>query len=249
LAAVRRLERRRYRGICGVNIGKNFDTPVADAAKDYVACLRTVYAVADYVTVNISSPNTPGLRDLQNVEALRSLLLEVANAREQLQPVHGKRVPLFVKLAPDISDSLLEQIAHELKRLPVDGVVATNTTTQRPTSLRSPNSGQQGGLSGRPLRPMSLRAVQLLRGFLGPGFPIVGVGGILSAADAQALRDAGADLIQLYTGLIYRGPALVAELLRLANRRQPGGPQETAGGGDQAPQGQNAEMIGEREHK
>jgi dihydroorotate dehydrogenase len=177
-----------------------------------------VYAVADYVTINISSPNTPGLRDLQNVQALRSLLGEVINTREQLQSVHGKRVPLLVKLAPDLSDPQLEEIARELRQLPVDGVVATNTTTQRPASLRSRYAAQQGGLSGRPLHQLSLRLVRALRAQLGAGFPIIGVGGISSAAQAEAMREAGADLLQLYTGLVYRGPALVQELLQIEQR-------------------------------
>jgi dihydroorotate dehydrogenase len=180
-----------------------------------VSCLRTVYAVADYVTVNISSPNTPGLRDLQSVQLLRALLQEITNAREQLQPVHGKRVPLLVKLAPDLDEERLQEIAAELRQVSVDGVVATNTTIQRPGSLRSRYATQQGGLSGRPLQPLSLRLVRMLRTSLGSALPIVGVGGIFSATDALAMREAGADLLQLYTGLIYRGPALVRELVAL----------------------------------
>jgi dihydroorotate dehydrogenase len=218
-AAARRLETRRYRGVCGVNIGKNFDTPIGEAARDYVACLRTVYSVADYVTVNISSPNTPGLRELQNADVLRSLLLEIANAREQLQPAHGKRVPLLVKLAPDLTDEQVEQIAAQVKQLPVDGVVATNTTTSRPASLRSPDAAQQGGLSGPPLHPISVRVVRQLRRHLGNALPLIGVGGISSGADGRAMREAGADLLQLYTGLVYRGPALIRELLGLDDAR------------------------------
>lgn len=214
-AAVRHLERRRYRGICGVNIGKNRDTPLEEAARDYTACLRTVYAVADYVAINISSPNTPGLRKLQHAEQLRSLLLELAEVREQLQPIHGKRVPLLVKLAPDIEDGELETIAVQLRQLPVDGVIATNTTTQRPVSLRSPAAAEQGGLSGRPLQPLTLRMVRLLRGWLGAHVPIIGVGGVMSAEDGKDLRAAGADLLQVFSGLIYRGPALVRELRQL----------------------------------
>lgn len=214
-AAARRLQRRRYRGICGVNIGKNRDTPLTEAARDYVACLRAVYPVADYIAINISSPNTPGLRDLQHVRQLRELLLEIASSREQLQPIHGKRVPLLVKLAPDIEDAELEAIAQELCKLPVDGVIATNTTIRRPPSLRSRAAAELGGLSGRPLTPLSLRMVHLLRGWLGARFPIIGVGGVMSAQEGQNLRAAGADLLQVFTGLIYRGPALVRELRQI----------------------------------
>jgi dihydroorotate dehydrogenase len=214
-AAARNLERRFYGGVCGVNIGKNRDTPLAEAAGDYVACLRTVYGVADYVAINISSPNTPGLRDLQHVEQLRELLLEIGNAREQLQPAHGKRVPLLVKIAPDMEDRQLEAIAAELRQLPVDGIIATNTTTQRPASLRSRAAAEQGGLSGRPLQPLSLHVVRALRGWLGSRFPIIGVGGVMSAEDGCQLLAAGADLVQVFTGLIYRGPALVRQLRQI----------------------------------
>jgi dihydroorotate dehydrogenase len=216
--AARRLEKRRYTGVCGVNIGKNFDTPLAEAAKDYVSCLRTVYAVADYVTVNISSPNTAGLRDLQNADVLRALVLEVAGAREQLQPVHGKRVPILIKLAPDLSQTQLQEIAVQLRQLPVDGVIATNTTTTRPASLRSAHATQQGGLSGRPLRELSLQAVGTLRQHLGPDMPMVGVGGIFSANEGRAMLAAGANLLQVYTGLVYRGPGLVRSLIEGAAR-------------------------------
>jgi dihydroorotate dehydrogenase len=212
-AAVRRLEARRYAGICGVNIGKNFDTPLEDSVRDYTSCLRTVYAVADYVTINVSSPNTPGLRGLQDPGALRPLLLELANLRAQLQPVHSKRVPLLVKLSPDLSDEQVLNVARELRELPVDGIVATNTTTTRPTSLKSAAAVETGGLSGRPLHSRSVAVLRSLRASMGPRFPLIGVGGIVSPEHGIATHDAGADLLQLYTGLIYRGPALIRELL------------------------------------
>jgi dihydroorotate dehydrogenase len=212
-AAVRRLEARRYAGICGVNIGKNFDTPLEDSVRDYLSCLRTVYAVADYVTINVSSPNTPGLRGLQDPDALRPLLLELADLREQLGPVHSKRVPLLVKLSPDLSDAQVLNVARELRELPVDGIVATNTTTTRPTSLKSAAAVETGGLSGRPLHSRSVAVLRSLRAAMGPSFPLIGVGGIVSPEHGVAIRDAGADLLQLYTGLIYRGPALIRELL------------------------------------
>jgi dihydroorotate dehydrogenase len=212
-AAVRRLEARRYAGICGVNIGKNFDTPLEDSVKDYASCLRTVYGVADYVTINVSSPNTPGLRGLQDPIALRPLLLELANLREQLSSVHAKRVPLLLKLSPDLSDEQLLEVARELRELPVDALVATNTTIKRPGSLKSAAATETGGLSGRPLHSRSIAVLRSLRAAMGPNFPIIGVGGIASPENGIATRDAGADLLQLYTGLIYRGPALVRELL------------------------------------
>ncbi len=214
-AVARRLERRRYRGICGVNIGKNVDTPLEDSVRDYTSCLRAVYGVADYVTINISSPNTPGLRGLQAPDALRPLLSELAGLREQLQPVHGKRVPLLVKLSPDLSDEEVADAARQIVELRVDGIVATNTTTSRPATLRSPHAKEAGGLSGRPLHPRSVALLRILRTVLGRDFPIIGVGGIVSPLLGRETRAAGADLLQLYTGLIYRGPALVRELLEM----------------------------------
>jgi dihydroorotate dehydrogenase len=211
-ATVRRLEKRKYRGVCGVNIGKNFDTPLEQASSDYLKCLRAVYATADYVTVNISSPNTPGLRNLQSAEALDRLLLELVNAREQLSGVHGKRVPLLVKLAPDLDDANLDSICNVLKSSGIDGVVATNTTVTRPASLRSRHARETGGLSGLPLRPLSLRVVRELRARLGAAFPVIGVGGISSAESGRAMFDAGANLIQVYSGLIYEGPRLITDL-------------------------------------
>lgn len=212
-AAARRLESRRYTGICGVNIGKNFDTPLKDSARDYASCLRTVYGVADYVTINVSSPNTPGLRELQDPDALRPLWLELASLREHLQSMHGKRVPILVKLSPDLSDEQMAAVAHELAELRVDGVVATNTTISRPEPLESPSAVESGGLSGRPLHSRSVAVVRALRAALGRSFPIIGVGGIVSAARGLDTCNAGADLVQIYTGLIYRGPALVGDLL------------------------------------
>jgi dihydroorotate dehydrogenase len=222
LAAARRLQTRRYSGICGVNIGKNFDTPLEDSVKDYASCLRTVYGVADYVTINVSSPNTPGLRGLQDPDALRPLLLELASLREQLQSVHAKRVPLLVKLSPDLSVSEVTDIARGLVEMPVDGIVATNTTVSRPDGLRSAHAAETGGLSGRPLHTRSVAVLRALRTALGTNFPIVGVGGIVSPEQGMETRAAGADLLQLYTGLIYRGPALLSELLeRLETKASP----------------------------
>ena len=211
-AVVRRLEARRYRGICGVNIGKNAGTALENAAADYVACLRAVYAVADYVAVNISSPNTPGLRELQEPDALRALLSALAEAREALSGVHRKRVPMLVKVAPDLDEADLDAIVDVLRGSGVDGVIATNTTTTRPPSLRSRHAPEAGGLSGEPLHSLSVRVIRALRARLGAGYPIVGVGGIMSAEAGRATFAAGANVIQLYTGLVYEGPGLVSDL-------------------------------------
>ncbi|MEJ0038570.1 MAG: quinone-dependent dihydroorotate dehydrogenase [Gammaproteobacteria bacterium] len=213
-ATVRRLEKRRYRGVCGVNIGKNFDTPLENATSDYLKCLRAAYATADYVTVNVSSPNTPGLRDLQGEESLDRLLADLVNEREKLSGVHSKRAPLLVKIAPDLDTGGVRSICRVLLRSGVDGVVATNTTIARPPSLRSRAAGEVGGLSGAPLHEPSMGVIRMLRERLGSALPIVGVGGISSSAEARATREAGAGLIQLYTGFIYEGPALIDDLIR-----------------------------------
>lgn len=210
--AARHLERRRAPVVCGVNIGKNRDTPLPEAARDYIACLDVLYPLADYVTINISSPNTAGLRELQQADSLRALLSDVGDARERLAAVHGRRVPLLVKLAPDLTQGELEAIAGQLLQLPVDGVVATNTTTSRPAGLRSAAATEQGGLSGAPLTGLARASVRTLRTLLGARMPLIGVGGVMSGEDGAQLRAAGADLLQIFTGLIYRGPVLVREL-------------------------------------
>ena len=213
-ATVRRLEKRRYRGVCGVNIGKNFNTPLEDAPKDYLACLRAVYATADYVTVNVSSPNTPGLRDLQGEESLERLIDVLVSEREKLSSVHRKRLPLLVKIAPDLDTEGVQSVSRVLLKSGVDGVIATNTTIARPPSLRSRHAREVGGLSGAPLHEPSLNVIRMLRARLGTAFPIVGVGGIASVEAARETARAGADLFQIYTGLIYEGPGLIAELIR-----------------------------------
>ncbi|HTY48895.1 MAG TPA: quinone-dependent dihydroorotate dehydrogenase [Steroidobacteraceae bacterium] len=212
-AAVARLARRRFAGICGVNIGKNAATPLERAADDYVVALRAVYAVADYVAINISSPNTQGLRTLQGGDQLRPLLTALLEARAGLAAAAGRRVPLLVKLSPDLAPEELAATAEVIAALQLDGVIATNTTLDRAGVSGLPDADRPGGLSGAPLLARSLDTVAKLRTLLGPGMPIIGVGGIASAADARAMRTAGADLVQVYTGLIYRGPALVRELV------------------------------------
>jgi dihydroorotate dehydrogenase len=213
-AFVANVDRSEYRGILGINIGKNFDTPNDRAADDYVACLRAVHARASYVTINVSSPNTKGLRDLQGEEALGALLGIIVAERDKLAQAHAKRVPLAVKIAPDLDDGAVEGIARLLVRHGIDGAIATNTTLARDGVYGLPHATEAGGLSGAPLRHRSTAVLQVLSKALDGALPIIGVGGILTAEDAQAKLDAGATLVQLYTGLIYRGPDLVAECVR-----------------------------------
>lgn len=215
-----RLRQRRYQGICGVNIGKNASTPLERATDDYTACLRAVAPYADYVAVNVSSPNTVGLRNLQAVDYLRPMLSELLNVREQLKPSINRHLPLLVKIAPDLSADELQQIAGLLLELKMDGVIATNTTLQRPTEWGLGVVGdEKGGLSGAPVHALSLATVRTLRNLLGPSFPIIGVGGITSVQHALAMREAGADLVQIYTGLIYQGSELIGQTLRAKSKR------------------------------
>ena len=206
--------------LLGLNIGKNAATPIERATEDYLTCLDGVYPHADYVTVNISSPNTQNLRSLQSDEALDALLGAVTERREQLAQRHGKSIPIFVKIAPDLDDAQIDVVAATLQRYGLSsagkpnnawGVIATNTTLSREAVLGMPHATETGGLSGSPVLAMSNKVIAQLRGKLGAGFPIVGVGGVLSAADAESKIRAGADLVQIYTGLIYKGPALVRE--------------------------------------
>ncbi|SEF29924.1 quinone-dependent dihydroorotate dehydrogenase [Variovorax sp. NFACC27] len=197
--------------LLGLNIGKNAATPIECAVDDYLACLDGVYPHADYVTINISSPNTANLRSLQSDEALDALLGAVAERREALAARHNKRSPLFVKIAPDLDEAQVAVIAATLKRHGMDGVIATNTTLARDAVKGLPHAEETGGLSGAPVHEASNRVIAQLRAALGASFPIIGVGGILSGADAKAKIAAGADVVQIYTGLIYRGPALVRE--------------------------------------
>lgn len=208
-----RLRHRRYRGIVGVNIGKNANTPVSRAIDDYVSCLRTVRSVADYVAVNVSSPNTVDLRELQARERLEPLLTALLQERARGDAAAVGRLPLLVKISPDLSSKELQDIAALFKELSIDGVIATNTTLS-PAGVRPASNAQAGGVSGRPLHALAVRTVAELRACLGPDFLIVGVGGIDAPQAAIAMRAAGADLIQLYTGLVYRGPHLVSQCIR-----------------------------------
>ncbi len=205
-----RLRRCRYAGIVGVNIGKNADTPVARAAHDYVSCLGAVHDVCDYVAVNISSPNTPALRELHARERLEPLLRALLTERAVLRAGSSRPLPILLKVSPDLDEAALEQVAAVAQDVGLDGVIATNTTVSRPGAT-SAASADMGGLSGAPLRPLSLQVVSKLRARLGPSFPIIGVGGIDSPAAALSMRAAGADLVQIYTALVFRGPKLVAD--------------------------------------
>ena len=206
-------------GVVGLNIGKNAATPIERALDDYLAGLAGVYAHADYVAVNVSSPNTQQLRELQDDAALDALLAGLQRRRAQLAAEHRRTVPLFVKIAPDLDAEQIAAIARCLQRHAIDGVIATNTTITRDAVRSLRHADEAGGLSGAPLAAPSNRVIRAMRAALGSGYPIIGVGGVMSAADAAAKRAAGADLVQIYTGLVYRGPALVREAAkRLAAR-------------------------------
>jgi dihydroorotate dehydrogenase len=195
--------------ILGLNIGKNAATPIHEATNDYLTAMRGVYPCADYITINISSPNTKNLRELQSDAALDELLGALAEAREQLLPTRAQRVPLFVKIAPDLDAQQIEVIARTLQRHGMDGVIATNTTVDRSAVAGLTHAQETGGLSGAPVLEASNRVIAALRAHLGASYPIIGVGGVMSADDAVSKIQAGADLIQIYTGLIYHGPDLV----------------------------------------
>ncbi|MBP7607408.1 MAG: quinone-dependent dihydroorotate dehydrogenase [Giesbergeria sp.] len=200
--------------LLGLNIGKNASTPIDNATSDYLECLEGVYPHADYVTVNISSPNTQNLRALQGDAALDGLLGAIAERREVLAQNHGRRVPIFVKIAPDLDEHQVDVIAQALERHGMDGVIATNTTLAREAVQGLPHAQQTGGLSGAPVLEASNQVIRQLRAGLGSRFPIIGVGGIMSAEDAVSKIRAGADVVQIYTGLIYEGPALVGRTAR-----------------------------------
>ncbi|PPE67039.1 quinone-dependent dihydroorotate dehydrogenase [Caldimonas caldifontis] len=211
IANVRQARFRSSGGILGLNIGKNASTPIERAVDDYLIGLDGVFPHADYVTVNISSPNTQNLRALQSDQALDDLLGALQARRQALVHAQGRSVPMFVKIAPDLDESQIDVIAATLQRHGIDGVIATNTTIAREAVAHLPHGQEAGGLSGRPVFEASNRVIAALRAALGPGYPIIGVGGVMSGEDARAKLAAGADLVQIYTGLIYRGPGLVRE--------------------------------------
>jgi dihydroorotate dehydrogenase len=209
---VERLTLSRYQGIRGISIGKNFDTPIENAEADYMACLRKVYAHADYIAVNVSSPNTARLRELQGRDGLERIIGALLQERVQLKDRHEKHVPLLVKIAPNLDPDEVTSLAATLRSLGVEGVIATNTSTDL-GGLGAWPDAHRGGLSGAPLHSLSLTVIGQLRAELGPSFPIIGVGGIVSASHALATLNAGANLIQIYTGFAYRGYRLVEEIL------------------------------------
>ena len=204
----------RYRGVLGLNIGKNADTPIERAVDDYLAGLEAVYPHASYVTVNVSSPNTKNLRQLQGASELDGLLAAIKGGQARLADQHGRYVPVALKIAPDLDADQVRNIADALLRHRIDGVIATNTTVERGAVAGLPHADEAGGLSGQPVRAASTRVIRALKQELGEAVPIIGVGGILSGADAAEKIAAGASLVQLYTGLIYQGPGLVAECVR-----------------------------------
>jgi dihydroorotate dehydrogenase len=214
VANVKKSKFRQQGRLLGLNIGKNALTPIERATDDYLLGLSGVYAYADYITVNISSPNTKNLRSLQTDEALDQLLSALNERKKELAELHQKQVPVFLKIAPDLDDEQISVIATSLRKHDIDGVIATNTTLSREAVKGMPHGDEMGGLSGAPVLAASNRVIRLLRNHLGPEFPIIGVGGIMSAYDAVSKIEAGADVVQIYTGLIYKGPALVHEVAK-----------------------------------
>ena len=211
VANVQRATFRQQGGILGLNIGKNAATPIERAVDDYLTGLDGVYPHADYVTVNISSPNTQNLRALQSDDALNTLLGALSERDATLAQRHGRQVPMFVKIAPDLVEDQIRVIAATLKHHGISGVIATNTTISREAVKHLPHADETGGLSGAPVFEASNAVIRQLRAELGSGYPIIGVGGVMSGADAAAKVAAGADLVQIYTGFIYKGPELVSE--------------------------------------
>lgn len=218
---VENVRHRTFPGILGINLGKNFDTPNERAIDDYLAGLRAAAAHADYLAVNLSSPNTAGLRDLQETEACRRLAARLVAERDAIAGTIGRRVPIAIKIAPDVADEHARDLARVFRETRIDGVIATNTTLARDQVAGDARSGERGGLSGAPLRQRSTEVIRILADTLGGDVPIIGVGGIGTAGDALEKLDAGASLVQVYTGLIYHGPSLIHEILEalVARRR------------------------------
>lgn len=208
----RQVERARYRGILGINIGKNADTPLERAAEDYLHGMRRVYTLASYITVNLSSPNTAGLRDLQFGEPLARLLGELKACQQQLQQQHGRYTPVVIKIAPDMADDDIASVAETLLANGMDGVIATNTTITRAGVEWLPHGQEKGGLSGAPLTEQSTHVVRVLKNCLGDRLPIIAAGGVMDAHSAADKIRAGARLVQLYSGFVYRGPSLIGEV-------------------------------------
>ena len=211
---VRQAKKHRFKGILGINIGKNFDTPNDRAADDYLICLEKVYPYADYITINISSPNTRGLRDLQDTEQLNSLLAVLNNRRLELADEYQRRVPLVVKVAPDLEDEQIPAMAEVVIQNEFDGLIATNTTISRDAVYGMRHAQEQGGLSGAPVKEMANHVLAEFRAHLPPGIALIGTGGITDGEDAAEKLQLGADLVQFYTGFVYKGPDLVSDCLK-----------------------------------
>ncbi len=208
--------RKDFRGVLGINIGKNATTPNEEAIRDYLLCFEGVYTSADYVTANLSSPNTKGLRDLQNAETCRDLIRQLQAKRVELQAASGgKYVPIVIKIAPDLSDEAIIALAGVFNETGIDGVITTNTTIARDAVADHSLAGEAGGLSGAPLTTKSTQVLQLLRRELNDTIPLIGSGGVMTADDAKAKFDAGAALVQVYTGLVYKGPRLISEIAEI----------------------------------
>lgn len=215
---VAQLQKRTYRGVVGVNIGKNLTTKVEDAVQDYLICLRKVYAYADYIVVNLSSPNTPGLRSLQFGEPLAALLTTLQQEQQGLAAAQKRQVPLLLKIAPDLTPEEVTSIAETVKRVGIAGVIATNTTLSRVGVENSPHGNEAGGLSGAPVAQSSTDILRQLNAALAGAMPTIGVGGVMQGQDAVAKVTAGATLVQVYSGFIYRGPALIRDAVRALQR-------------------------------
>jgi dihydroorotate oxidase A (EC 1.3.3.1) len=218
-ALVRNVEKASFRGVLGINIGKNKDTPNERAIDDYLLCLERAYPLASYITVNISSPNTQGLRDLQEEETLRRFIGTLREAQERLASQHGKRKPMLLKIAPDLTEAELDAIADVLLASGIDGVICTNTTIDRERVAGHRFAGETGGLSGKPVFEKSTAVLRGMAKRLGGRVPIIGVGGILDGDNAATKLEAGASLVQVYSGLVYRGPQLINEAVAEIRRR------------------------------
>ena len=219
-AMIRNIENSRRQGILGINIGKNATTPIENAADDYLICLEKAYPYADYITVNISSPNTQNLRSLQGGDELSALLTALKDKQAHLRAQHGKYVPLAVKIAPDLDEAQVADIAHVVQQVEMDGVIATNTTIDKSSLGNHSLAAENGGLSGMPVRTASNRVLQQLAAELNGRIPLIGVGGILQGADAVRKIELGASAVQIYSGMIYRGPDLIGECLRHLQARK-----------------------------
>ncbi len=211
-ALVNHVKKSSYKGILGINIGKNKDTPLEKAGEDYLYCLKKVYEYASYITINISSPNTPDLRQLQQEEYFATLLSQLKNEQKKLADNFQRHVPLVVKISPDENEETLKQMAEIILRFGIEGIIATNTTCSREGVKHLPHAEETGGLSGKPLEELSLHCLQRLKQYVGSAVTLIGVGGIDSCESAQKKINAGASLVQVYSGLIYQGPGLIPKL-------------------------------------